>query len=377
MELYVNKTQKLLRCGYTTGTCAAAAAKAAAVLLFSKSVPVAIKVKTPSGVELELEVLEPFLGEDFASCAVKKDSGDDPDITDGVLVYAKVSRSKAAKVEVDGGKGVGRVTRPGLSCPVGSAAINPVPRAMIEEAVAKVCRKYREPCGIKVIISIPDGERLAKKTYNPRLGIEGGLSVLGTSGIVEPMSEKALLGSIELELKMAASAGRRYVLISPGNYGEDFSRKALGLNTEYSVKCSNYIGETVDFAAQFGFRGLLLVGHAGKLVKLAAGVMNTHSRVADCRMETLAAHAALFGADRQIVRSILDCITTDEAFGVLERAGLLRETMESVMKKIEYHLRIRANGMETAAILFSNPYGMMAKTENAEKLLDSYREEIT
>ena len=222
---------------------------------------------------------------------------------------------------MDGGKGIGRVTRPGLSCPVGSAAINPVPRAMIEEAVAGVCRECREPCGIKVIISIPDGERLAKKTYNPRLGIEGGLSVLGTSGIVEPMSEKALLHSIELELKMAASAGRRYVLISPGNYGEDFSRKTLGLNTEYSVKCSNYIGETVDFAAQFGFRGLLLVGHAGKLVKLAAGVMNTHSRVADCRMETLAAHAALFGADRQIVRSILDCITTDEAFGVLERAG--------------------------------------------------------
>ena len=374
MELYINKNQKSLRCGYTTGTCAAAAAKAAARLFFSKTAPAVVKLKTPAGVELELDVLEPLLGDGFASCTVRKDSGDDPDVTDGVLVSAKVSRSKGDKVTVDGGEGVGRVTRPGLSCPVGSAAVNPVPRAMIEEAVAEVCREYGETCGMDAVISIPGGAALAKKTYNPRLGIEGGLSILGTSGIVEPMSERALLDSIELELKMAASEGRRYVLVSPGNYGGDFSREILGLNTEKSVKCSNYIGETVDFAAQFGFRGLLLVGHAGKLVKLAAGVMNTHSRVADCRMETLAAHAALLGADPQTIRSIMDCITVDEAFGILEKAGLLRAAMDSVMEKIGVHLRLRAKEMETAAVMFSNQYGILGKTGDTEKLMAYCRE---
>ena len=374
-ELYVHKNQQSLRCGYTTGSCAAAAAKAAAILLLTGELPASVRLVTPAGPCLELEVFHPCKTESFAQCAVQKDSGDDPDVTDGILVYAKLEKIPGSEIKVDGGVGVGRVTKPGLSCPVGSAAINPVPRRMIGEAVQEICEQTGYHGGISVEISIPEGVALAEKTYNPRLGIVGGISVLGTSGIVEPMSERALLDSIRLELKMAAESGKQDVLVTPGNYGADFTRDGLRLDAEQAVKCSNYVGDTIDYAVEFGFKRMLLIAHAGKLVKVAAGIMNTHSHVADARAEVLTSHAALHGAPVEAVQRLMDSLTTDEAVKILEEYGLREAVMASVMKKVEDHLRARAGKMEIAALMFSNQYGILGETSTAKEMLRRYEEE--
>ncbi|HIR97860.1 MAG TPA: cobalamin biosynthesis protein CbiD, partial [Candidatus Merdisoma faecalis] len=222
MEKYVFKNNKKLRMGYTTGSCAAAAARAAAsMLLTGKAVP-EVKLMTPKGIGLDLEVLEAEWTAEEASCAVRKDAGDDPDVTNGLKIYALVRKSEEPGVQIDGGEGVGRVTRPGLEQPVGAAAINKVPRQMIRENVEEICRKFGYEGGLSVTISIPGGEALAVKTFNPRLGIVGGISVLGTSGIVEPMSEEALIQTIRVDIKMQLAGGRKYLVLVPGNYGLDY-----------------------------------------------------------------------------------------------------------------------------------------------------------
>ncbi len=230
LEQFITKDNQVLRCGYTTGSCAAAAAKAAALLLLSgKPVP-QISLDTPKGVPLTLTVRNVTAGQGWASCAVRKDSGDDPDVTNGVLVYAKVQRIPEREVRIDGGVGVGRVTKPGLDQPVGAAAINRVPRQMIARELEALLDESDAPGGFSVEISIPEGVALAKKTFNPHLGIVGGISVLGTSGIVEPMSEQALLDSIRVELNVQRAAGQTYALLTPGNYGETFLRDTLWSN---------------------------------------------------------------------------------------------------------------------------------------------------
>ena len=291
MEEFIEKDGKKLRYGYTTGSCAAAAAKAAAWMLLTGKRKTTISLVTPKGIPLSLQVEDIRMEEDFVSCAIRKDSGDDPDVTNGTLVYARVSRRGTPEIAIDGGFGVGRVTKKGLDQPVGNAAINSVPRKMIRENLEEVLSLTDADCGLDVLISIPDGERLAKQTFNPRLGIVGGISVLGTTGIVEPMSEKALVDTIRVELNQRRAGGADYVLLTPGNYGCDFIRAGLNLRPEWAVQTSNFIGQSLDICRELGFRGALLVGHIGKLVKVGGGMLNTHSKYGDCRMEILAAHA--------------------------------------------------------------------------------------
>ena len=291
MEEFIEKDGKKLRYGYTTGSCAAAAAKAAAWMLLTGKRKNTISLVTPKGIPLSLQVEDIRMEEDFVSCAIRKDSGDDPDVTNGTLVYARVSRRGTPEIAIDGGFGVGRVTKKGLDQPVGNAAINSVPRKMIRENLEEVLSLTDADCGLDVLISVPDGERLAKQTFNPRLGIVGGISVLGTTGIVEPMSEKALVDTIRVELNQRRAGGADYVLLTPGNYGCDFIRAGLNLRPEWAVQTSNFIGQSLDICRELGFRGALLVGHIGKLVKVGGGMMNTHSKYGDCRMEILAAHA--------------------------------------------------------------------------------------
>ena len=311
---------------------------------------------------------------DRVECAVRKYSGDDPDVTDGLLIYAKVEKgdeeSSGLRVILDGGIGVGRVTKPGLEQQIGQAAINKVPRRMITEEVERICRACGYCGEMKVTISIPDGEETAKKTFNPRLGIVGGLSVLGTSGIVEPMSEKALTDTIYLEMKMLRESGYSCCYAVPGNYGMDFLTDQLGINPDLAVKCSNYVGDTIDDAKLLGMKGHLLIGHVGKFIKLAAGVMNTHSRTADCRMEVFASHAAMAGADAAVVKEIMACLNTTEAVKILKDRGLLQDIMKTVMERITFYLRQRAGGeLETGAVVFSGEEGILGQTENAERLL--------
>lgn len=366
--------QKKMRTGYTTGSCAAAAAKAAVCMLLSGEVIQQVRLMTPKGVELDLEVEQIERRQHGVRCAVRKDSGDDPDVTNGIYVYAEVRKEPEPGIYIDGGEGIGRITKKGLEQPVGAAAINRVPRQMILEAVKEQSIRYEYQGGLSVIISAPEGKKLAAKTFNPRLGIENGISILGTSGIVEPMSEKALTDTIFLEMKMLKENGIDRCCVVPGNYGRDFLAEQLGVDTDQAVKCSNYIGETIDAAVNLEMRSLLLIGHIGKLIKVAAGVMNTHSRQADCRMEVLAAYAAAEGASAECVQAILSCITTTEALELLKEKGILSGVMERVMERIEFHLCHRAGGsLQVEAIVFSTEDGILGKTKRAEALLKEIR----
>lgn len=375
LEEYRYIEQKRLRCGYTTGSCAAAAAIAGAQMLLEGREIRQINLKTPKGVILTLPIEAITRTKTYVSCAVQKDAGDDPDITNGILVYAKVEYSPKG-IRIYGGEGVGIVTRPGLDQPVGEAAINSVPRRMITEGVKEVMELFSYENGIKITISVPEGKEIAKKTFNPRLGIEGGISILGTSGIVEPMSEAALLGTIEVELKQRRAEGKTDLLLAPGNYGLEFVKKFHLPNPEQCVKCSNFIGQTLDKACELGFQRILLVGHIGKLVKLGAGIMNTHSKMADARMEILACCVLLSGGDAALAKQILSCTVTEEALQILWESTQMPNVMEVLMGRIEKHLLHRVTGqVKIGVIVFSNIYGVLGKTRDAEELLEIVRGE--
>ena len=370
MEEYLIKDGKKLRLGYTTGSCAAAAAKAAAWMLLTGQRKERIQLQTPKGITLDLQVCDIRMEPERVSCATEKDSGDDPDVTKGMHITATVSRRREPGVLIDGGKGVGRVTKPGLDQPVGNAAINSVPRQMIRENVDEVCRVADYHGGLDVVISAPGGEEIARKTFNPRLGIEGGISILGTSGIVEPMSEEALVGSIQVEIRQKVASGARYLLVTPGNYGETFLREHMTLPFSESVKCSNFVGQTIDMAQQLGVKGILFVAHIGKFVKVAAGIMNTHSRWADGRGEILAANALRAGISREAALEILEAATTEEALSVVVREGLLDAVMEQLTTRIHDHLNRRAGAnCLLGAVLYSNQWGYLGQTESAEELI--------
>lgn len=364
-----------MRYGFTTGSCAAAAAKAAAYMLLSGRQKNTITIETPKGIPYTAEILEITRGEKAVQCAVRKDGGDDPDITSGALIYAEVSltdhtrmQATDTRIHIDGGIGVGRVTKPGLDQPVGNAAINHVPREMIAKEVLEVCDLMDYKGNLQVIISVPEGEAIAKQTFNPRLGIVGGISILGTSGIVEPMSNQALLDTIRVELNQRRAEGFDDIAVAPGNYGLDFMKKAYGYDLDKSVKCSNFIGGTIDMAVECGFTRMLLTGHIGKLIKVAGGIMNTHSKEADCRMELLSAFAIHEGAGADVAAKILDCVATEEAVRLLREAGKQQEVMDYAMERIMFYLNKRAGGrMQIDCIMYDNTFGELAKSKEADR----------
>ena len=373
-EQYLQRGRQKLRCGYTTGACAALAAKAAAKMLLTQQMAQEETLVLPKGLAVTVPIEEAAFSPSFASCAVRKDGGDDCDATHGLLIYARVSPCAHPGVEIDGGQWVGRVTRPGLDQPVGAAAINSTPRRMIRQLVEKEVAGAGYSGGLSILISAPEGTALAEHTFNPRLGIEGGISILGTSGIVRPMSEAALIDSLYLEQDMAKAAGVEDLLVTPGNYGDAFAEQMLGLDLTDRCTCSNYLGHAIDHAAGLGFRSLLLVGHLGKLIKVAAGSMNTHSKVADGRRETLTAHAALAGGSPALLKALFDCPTTDAGVELLKEAGLLEQVMASIAQALEEVLRHRAGpDLAIEAVFFSNQHGLLGKTTGADKLLALHR----
>lgn len=370
---YVVKNNQKMALGYTTGSCAAAGAKAAASMLLSAMPVDSVSIDTPKGIRLNLEVLHPEISKNRASCAIRKYSGDDPDVTNGILIYAEVSfgeKTGTKAVVIDGGEGVGRITKPGLEQPIGAAAINQVPRQMIRQEVLEVLEEYEYFGELIVKISIPQGKALAARTFNPRLGIEGGISILGTTGIVEPMSEQALIASIRLEMQIHRNNGVEYLVISPGNYGSTYLKSHFPIDPEKIVKCSNFLGETIDFAVELGFSGVLFVSHIGKFIKAAGGIMNTHSRCADSRMEILAANALRAGADLDTLSQVLEAVTTEDGLSILKRSNDLEKTMEEVMKKIEFYINHRAyEKLELGILVFSNELGELGRVGNIEALL--------
>ena len=383
-EMYVYKNQKKLRWGYTTGTCGTAASMAAALMLLGQKRVGQVKVSTPKGLDLDLEIEEIRFTKEQAVCAVRKDSGDDPDVTNGIAIYSRVSfrddkpetegyiwENEVIRLHLTAGEGVGIVTKPGLACEVGKPAINPVPREMIFTHVERACRQYGFQGSLHIEIFIPQGIEISKKTFNPRMGIKGGISLLGTSGMVEPMSEKALTDTIQLELHQKHVAGLKSMILTPGNYGESFLRDELNVNLDYAVKCSNFIGDSLDMAVQENIEEVLLVGHGGKLIKLAAGVMNTHSSVADGRMETLAAWGGACGAGPELIREILESVTVDQGLKLLETVpGLREKVMEQVVRRAWEHLTLRAGeSMKVECILFTNERGILGMSPGAMDML--------
>lgn len=373
MEDYIVKGQEKLRWGYTTGSCATAATKAATWMLLAEEDIDEVKISTPKGISLRLEVYDTCRKVDSISCAIIKDAGDDPDVTHGMKIYAKVAKTEEG-IHIDGGIGIGRVMQKGLKCAVGEAAINPVPRKMIEEAIKDVCKQLGYKGGIDVLIYAPEGEEISKKTYNSRLGIIGGISILGTSGIVEPMSESALIETIRMELKVRQARKLENVLISPGNYGRDFALQELGIDLEESIKYSNYLGETLDYITYLGFKKVLLVGHIGKLVKVAAGIMNTHSKYADGRMEVIAVHTALRGYSSKIVKEIMESKTTDGALQIIEDLPDYEEIIISIINKIQEHIDFRVkNKVQVELILFGEK-GVVGTSRGAKALIQYFKE---
>ena len=375
-DYYSIKNNRKMRFGYTTGSCAAGAAKGAVSMLLKGGTVKTVELMTPKGILLNLEIVHIEKGIGQVSCAVKKFAGDDPDVTDGIEVFVKAEKTNFSGIRIEGGKGVGRVTKRGLEQPVGSPAINQVPRSMILREAEEICSETDYEGGLLLTVSIPQGEEIAGRTFNPRLGIEGGISVLGTSGIVEPMSEAALIKSIEVEMRQKVENGAAYLLVTPGNYGAAFLREHMDLPFEENMKCSNYVGETLDMAVDMGVKGILFISHIGKFVKVAAGIMNTHSRCADARAEVLAANALRAGISLEGAKEILDTITTDEALAVIRREGLLEPVMKEITDRVEYYLNHRAyERLLLGAVLFSNEYGYLGETRHAGELAELLKEQ--
>ena len=377
--------------GFTTGSCASAAARGAVHMLLTGEIAEKMTIMTPAGIEYEAPLLDINVTEDQAWCAVKKISGDDPDVTAGMLIYAKASyedfedgcggadsekvTAYDEKVVICAGFGIGRVTKPGLSVAVGRPAINPVPLKMIRNEVLEECDINGYDGRIFVQIYAPEGKERAKKTFNERLGIEGGISIIGTSGIVEPMSLSAIKETIRLELNQKCKLGFRQVALTFGNYGRDYMKERYGYDLDISVKISNFVGDALDMAMDMGFDHVLLTGHIGKMVKLAGGIMNTHSSYADCRMELLAGAAMFAGADRDRIAGILDCVSTDAALDILSREGILDETMAVLGEWIGKHLEKKVNGrMKIDHIVYSNERGELIKSKGADEWFISWEQ---
>lgn len=309
---------KKLRSGFTTGTCAAAAAKAAALAYYGQT-PAAVEVFSPQGHSLHIPVEESIATATGGIATVRKDAGDDPDITNGTAIVVELVITDQPDIIIKAGIGVGTVTKPGLAVAVGEPAVNPGPRKMISHALRETLPQNQ---GAVVTISIPDGVQLAKRTLNQTLGIVGGLSVIGTTGIVEPMSEEAFKNSLTPQISVAKALGYHELVLAPGKIGQDIAIQQFLLPAEAVLQTSNFIGHMLESAVQQNIKKVLLFGHLGKLVKVAAGIFHTHNRMADARMETIAAYAGAAGAPPEALREILACTTTEAAMPVIERYEL-------------------------------------------------------
>jgi len=373
MDEYAYVNGKKLRKGFTTGTCATAATAAAISMILNQDIEEKVTVLTANGVEVTMEIKDPSFGDLSASAAVEKDGGDDADATHGLMIYSTVTLLPDSNdIEIDGGEGVGRVTQKGLKCDVGMAAINPTPRAMIE----KTARQLLGPnCGAKIIISVPGGEETAKLTYNSRLGIVGGISILGTTGIVNPMSEESWKASITIELTMLYNQGYRSVVLAPGNYGEDFATNVLGIPPHRIVNMSNFVGHVLKEVQRIGFTRVLMVGHMGKFVKVAGGIFSTHSKDSDARMEIIMANLALLGAPVELLEKVDKCITTDAA-GTLIEEYHYEEVYQVLVDKMKFRserlLRNRKPEVSIDVVTFGTEAGYLASTQTLEEIAEEW-----
>jgi cobalt-precorrin-5B (C1)-methyltransferase len=350
---YVIKYGKSLRCGYTTGSCAAGAAKAAAEMLLSRAKLENISIDTPAGIVLTLMLHDIHIKEDYASCCIVKDAGDDPDATDKMEIYARVSKRVDSKIIIDGGEGIGLITRSGFWGKSGTAAINPVPRKMITDELLKISK-----CGFNVLIYAPRGKEIAKKTFNSNLGIIGGISIIGTKGIVEPMSEDALKKSIYIEIDDAYERENKEIVLFLGNYGEKVVEDLNLVGAK--IKISNFIGDMMLYSKSKGFGKITLVGHIGKLCKLSIGAFNTHSKICDVRIEAFVYYLALNKAPIELINCVNECKTSEEALNLIKDSNysvVINKMIEGCKERIKKYLKDDESNIDV--IMYSMDHGIL------------------
>lgn len=382
MEEYVYIDGKKYRRGYTTGSCAAAASKAATHMLLTKNKIDNINIDTPKGIPLSLKVKNIAIYDDYTECSIEKDGGDDIDATHTMDIFAKaefIDRTSEKDIIIEGGIGVGVVTKKGLSVEVGKAAINPVPMKMIHSGVRKIIgdnfiNNIGKDKSLKLTIFAPKGVEIAKKTFNPRLGIIGGISILGTTGIVEPMSDDGWKKSLSIELQMKKEQGLDKIILVPGNHGERFIQEKLGLDIKYVVRTSNFIGYMLKEAQRIGYKKILMAGHIGKYIKISAGIFNTHSKIADARNEIMIANLAMMRAPYEFLEKISECVTAEGAVELIDNSkytGIYNLISNKCKDKIDQYLLDEEIDVEV--IIFSMDKTLLGKSDNADALVEVFR----
>lgn len=363
MDKFIVKDGKKLRYGYTTGSCVAAGVKAGLYHLFEEKTLKSLKLLTPKGWEIDIDINYIKSTEEGVMVSIIKDSGDDPDITNNIEIITKIVKNNSGIINIIGGKGIGLVTKDGLSVKRGEKAINPTPLKEIKKIIKTFDIKGS---GLDIEIIVPKGEELAKKTYNPKLGIIGGISIIGTTGIVEPMSDEGYTDTISLELRILRKKGTENLILTPGNYGKDFLRES-NISGDI-IKFSNYIGYALDDASIKGFKNVLLIGHIGKLIKVAGGIFNTHSKVADCRLEIFAAYLALMVDDKSLIKKIMNAITTEEAVDIIKENDL-EDIFNIIANKIAEKCIERTYGnLNIGVLIFSQKHGLLAKSNEFKEV---------
>lgn len=373
MEEYVYIDGKKYKRGYTTGSCATGAAKAATYMILTKETLETVNIDTPKGIPLNLKVENVDINNAFAQCSIQKDGGDDIDATHKMHIYAKAELINCNEIIIDGGIGIGRVTKKGLGIEIGKAAINKTPISMIQSEVRKVIGDTK---GVKITIFAPEGETIAKKTFNPRLGIVGGISIIGTTGIVEPMSDEGWKKSLSIELEMKKAQGMDKVILVPGNHGEMFIKETLGIDSKYIVRTSNFIGYMLKEAQRIGFTKILMAGHLGKYVKIAGGIFNTHSKVADARNEILIANLALMNAPFELINKVNECLTTEEFIEILEddKYKKYKEIYNILSEKCKKRIDIYMNDdeIDIEVMIFSMEKKLLGESKKAGDLKEVF-----
>lgn len=379
MKEYVYIDGKKYRRGYTTGSCAAAAAKASAYMFFTNKKIENINIDTPKGIPLTLKVKNIELKDKYTICSIEKDGGDDIDATHTMDIFAKaelISREDE-DIIVTGGVGIGIVTKKGLSVDVGKSAINPVPMKMIRREVNKVLgennKLLNKDKSLKITIFAPQGEEIAKKTFNPRLGIVGGISILGTTGIVEPMSEEGWKKSLSIELEMKKAQGMDTIILVPGNHGEEFIRDYMKIDMNNCVRMSNFVGYMLNEAKRLGFKKILMAGHIGKFIKISAGIFNTHSKVCDARNEIMIANLALMGADLDFLKEINKCVTAEGAVEIIDKSNYT-EIYNILCNKCKERAEEYLNeDIQVEVYMFRMDKSLLGKSINADLLMEDFR----
>jgi cobalt-precorrin-5B (C1)-methyltransferase len=347
---------KALRTGWTTGTCSAAAAKAASIGLSSGTVPPSVDTPLPGGGRTTLAVDTGEVGSGRATAVVIKDAGDDPDVTHGARMTATVAWRETPGIELDGGVGVGVVTKPGLGLDVGGAAINPVPRAQITQAVGEAIDLTTK--GVRVVISVPDGELMARKTTNGRLGILGGISILGTTGIVRPFSTASWRASVMQAVDVLAAQGESTVVLATGGRTE---KAAMTLYPELAESCfievGDFTGAALRRARAGGLQRVIFVGMVGKLTKLAAGVLMTHYTRSAVDRELLAAVTGEAGGDAALAETVAQSNTARHAYEIWESHGLLKPAGDVLCRRVRDVLERFTESTLTASVVMVDPQG--------------------